>query len=415
MKIEIISIGDELLIGQTVNTNASWIGEQLINIGIQLQWVTTVGDSAERLKQALHIAESRSDVILLTGGLGPTHDDVTKTIVCEYFDSQLVVNEEVLQRVKERFRKRGYTMAKVNEEQARVPHNADIMMNDLGTAPGMIFRQHDKTVFVMPGVPREMQSMMTSYVLPELKQKLNGKVILVKNLMTTGVPESTLYEQLDNLQKVEELAHIAFLPNLYGVKLRLMTRGDSKQEAQDKLDRAEQLIRDKISASIYSEGEVALEEVVATLLSERHETLAIAESCTGGMVSNKVTNISGSSQFFECGLITYSNAAKIELLGVPRQLIETHGAVSEPVARSMAERVREVAGTTYGLSVTGIAGPTGGTAEKPVGLVFVGYADDNGSSVERHTFANDRVGNKQRSTQAVLNLLRKKMIERNNG
>ncbi len=415
MKIEVISIGDELLIGQTVNTNAAWIGEQLINIGAQLQWVTTVGDSAERLKEALEIAESRCDVVLLTGGLGPTHDDVTKNIVCDYFDSRLVLNEEVLELIKERFRKRGFEMAKVNEEQAEVPHNADIMKNELGTAPGMIFRRNNKTVFVMPGVPREMKAMMRNYVLPEIKTNLNGQVVLVKNFMTTSVPESTLYEQINNLKEIEKEAQIAFLPNLYGVKLRLMVSADSEEKAQEKLSRAETMLREKIQASIYSEGEVALEETLAKLLTERGETLAIAESCTGGLVSNKLTNIPGSSNFFDRSVISYSNAAKIDMLGVPQQLIEQHGAVSEQVAKSMAEKVREISGTTYGLSITGIAGPSGGTPEKPVGLVYVGYADESGTLVERHTFANDRIGNKERSVQAVLNLLRKKIIERNNG
>ncbi len=415
MNIEVISIGDELLIGQTVNTNASWIGEQLINIGVQLAWVTTVGDSEENVRHALDIAESRSDVVLLTGGLGPTHDDVTKKIVCDYFDCNLVRNEEVLEKVKERFRKRGFDMAKVNEDQALVPDNADVMMNELGTAPGMIFRRNGKTVFVMPGVPREMKALVTNYVLPEIRKNLGGNVIRIKNLMTTGVPESTLYEQLDNLQDIEKEAKIAFLPNLYGIKLRLMVSAESETQAQEKLSRAEALLREKINTAIYSEGEVALEETIAQLLTDRGETLAVAESCTGGLVSNKLTDIPGSSTYFDRGIISYSNAAKIEMLGVPQELIEKYGAVSEPVAKSMAEQVRNISGTTYGISITGIAGPSGGTPEKPVGLVYVAYADESKTKVERHTFANDRLGNKERSTQAVLNLLRKQILERNNG
>ena len=412
MHVEVISVGDELLIGQTVNTNASWIGEQLINIGVHLEWVTTVGDSEERLSQALRIAESRADVVLITGGLGPTHDDVTKKVVADYFESQLVMNQEILEHVKERFRRRGFDMARVNEGQALVPDKAEIMRNELGTAPGMIFRRNGASVFVMPGVPREMKGMMKNYVLPMLKKQAGGLAVRIKNLMTTAVPESTLYERLDNLNEIEKYVHVAFLPNLFGVKIRLMAKADSENEAVDKLQRAEKLVRDKINRDIFADEQVSLEEAIAKLLIERGETLAVAESCTGGMISNRLTNISGSSQFFERGVISYSNDAKIQMLGVPEKLIKADGAVSAEVARTMAEGVRNLASTDYGMSVTGIAGPTGGTAEKPVGLVYVGYADARGSSVEKHTFANDRIGNKQRSVQAALNLLRKNILSK---
>lgn len=410
MTVEIISIGDELLIGQTVNTNATWMGGQLVNIGIQPEWATTVGDSRENMLSALRIAESRADVVLITGGLGPTHDDITKQVVTDYFGGTLVLNNEILEQVRERFRRRGIEMAQVNEEQAMVPNNAEIMRNEKGTAPGMIFRRDGRSFYVMPGVPFEMKDMMSRYVLPELKKRLSGQAIRIRNLMTTGVAESTLFAQLDNLPEILKLAQIAFLPNLFGVKIRVMVMAASAETADDLLLRAEAMVKEKISGSIYAEEDIPLEVAVARLLVERGETLAVAESCTGGMVSNLLTDIPGSSHFFEHGLITYSNRAKIELLGIPLLVIEQHGAVSAETAVAMAEGVRRAAGTDYGVAITGIAGPGGGTAEKPVGLVFVACSDKNGSVCERHVFIHDRIGNKQRSTQAVLNLLRKRIL-----
>jgi nicotinamide-nucleotide amidase len=410
MRVEIICIGDELLIGQTVNTNAAWMGEQLVNIGVQPEWTTTVGDSRENMLSALRIAESRADEVLITGGLGPTHDDITKEVVTDYFGGTLVLNREILENIRERLRRRGIEMAKVNEDQALVPDNAQIMENVKGTAPGMIFRRNGKSFFVMPGVPFEMKDMMTRYILPELKQRLSGRAIRIRNFMTTGVAESTLFTQLDNLPEILKLAQVAFLPSLFGVKICLMATAASAETADDLLQRAEAMVKDKIGGSIYAEDDVPLEVAVARLLLERKATLSVAESCTGGMVGNLLTNIPGSSNFFERGLITYSNRAKIELLGVPPQVIEQHGAVSAETAVAMAEGVRRVAGTDYGISVTGIAGPDGGTAEKPVGLVYVACADQNRSICERHLFANDRIGNKQRSTTAVLNLLRRTIL-----
>lgn len=410
MKIEIISIGDELLIGQTVNTNLAWMGEQLVNIGVQPGWATTVGDAHENLLTALRIAESRADSVLITGGLGPTHDDITKYAVTEYFGGVLVKNDEVLARVRERFRRRGIEMAKVNEEQAMVPDNAQIMPNEKGTAPGMIFRKDGKSFYVMPGVPFEMKDMMTRYVLPELQKRLGGESIRIRNLMTTGVAESTLFARLDNLPEIVKLVQVAFLPNLFGVKIRLLAKAETAAAAEERVRLAETMARAKIGDAVYADEDIPLEVAVARLLVERGQKLAVAESCTGGLVGNLFTNIAGSSAFFERGLITYSNRAKIELLGVSEDVIARHGAVSAETAGAMAAGVRRTAGTTYGIAITGIAGPSGGTPEKPVGLVFVACADADGVMVERHTFVDDRLGNKQRAAQAVINLLRKKML-----
>ncbi|RPI02279.1 MAG: competence/damage-inducible protein A [Calditrichaeota bacterium] len=409
--VEIISIGDELLIGQTINSNAAWMGERLLEIGIHLNWVTTVGDDRDRILQALRIAESRADVILVTGGLGPTHDDITKHVLCEHYGAKLVFNQQIYDQVFERFQKRGITMAKVNADQAMVPDIAHIMPNKLGTAPGMMFRKGPKCCYVMPGVPFEMKAMMIDQVLPELKSASGSSTILVHHFMTTGVAESTLFEMLDNLPAIQQSVDVAFLPSLFGVKLRLMAKAESPAAAEKRLAEGVTRVREKVGKFIYADEDRSLEAIVAELLTHRQETVAVAESCTGGMVANMLTNIPGSSHFFNRGIVCYSNQSKIELLNVPESMILQHGAVSSAVALAMAKGMRQMAQTDYGLALTGIAGPDGGTAEKPVGLVFIACADHQGAVYERHQFANDRLGNKQRAAQAALNLLRKKILE----
>ncbi len=410
MNIEIISIGDELLIGQTVNTNASWMGDQLLNIGIQVKWVTTIGDDRSHLIDALKTAESRADSILVTGGLGPTHDDITKTVMTEYFNDELILSEKLLEQVKERFRKRNVPMVKVNEEQALVPKSAEIIENKLGTAAGMVFTRNEKRFYVLPGVPREMKGMMQSFILDDIRKRTTGTFKVRKTLATTGIPESTLFEKIGNVGEIENLAKIAFLPNLSGVKIRMISEAGTESKALELLQQAEIMLRKNIEAFIYAENDMPLEDALAQLLTEKEQTLAIAESCTGGLIANKFTNISGSSVFLLGGVVSYSNQAKMDILGVPPELIEKHGAVSAEVAQAMAKGARERFGADYAVSTTGIAGPTGGTDEKPVGLVYVGYADANGTTFKKRTFFNDRLGNKERFSQVALDLLRKKIL-----
>ncbi len=409
--IEIISVGNELLIGQTVNTNAGWIGKQLLEAGLYVNWVTTVGDVADHLEQALEAAAGRADVCIITGGLGPTHDDITKNVVSGFFNTKLVMDEDILAGIKQRFKKRRIPMAEVNEEQALVPENAKIFQNDVGTAPGMMFRKDGRRTFVLPGVPHEMKSMMVRDVLPEIKNLASGK-IGIEIIKTTGIAESTLFEKISRLSDIEQLASVAFLPGLGGVKIRLMAQGKTKEAAQDKLDRALEILWPDIGEFVYSREDKALENVIAEILTEKKLTLAVAESCTGGLMCHRLTNIPGSSDFFERGVISYSNKSKQEILGVPEALLVEHGAVSAAVARAMAEGVRERAGTDFGLATTGIAGPGGGTEKKPVGLVFIGYADDRESIGVQHNYANDRTGNKERFAQAAFDLLGKKLRDR---
>lgn len=408
MDIEILSIGDELLSGQTVNSNAAWMGQQLVEIGITPHWVTTVGDVAAHCHHALKEATRRADVILLTGGLGPTHDDITKKVVSDFFGSKLVRNEDWLKAIKKRFERRNIPMAKINEEQAMVPEKADIISNPLGTAPGMVFRTDKVVCYVMPGVPHEMHHMMRSFVLPELKKRTDH-FIRMRTLRTTGIPESTLYEKMGDIESIG--AKVAFLPGLDGVKIRLTVESDSENDADQQLEQAADQVRKRAGNFVYTEEDMPLEEVIAELLLKHGKTVAVAESCTGGLVANKLTNISGSSGYFMQGVIAYSNQAKMNVLDVSETILKEHGAVSKPVAAAMARGVKSWAGTDYGLSTTGIAGPTGGTDEKPVGLVYIGFSDGVHTVVEEHRFANDRFGNKKRAAQAVLNLFRKKILD----
>jgi nicotinamide-nucleotide amidase len=409
MRVELISIGDELLLGYTQNTNATWMCEQLVTVGLQANWITAVGDVEADIVEALKNASTRADIILVTGGLGPTHDDVTKNASCRFFESSLGLDERVLNQIKERFRRRGIPMASVNKVQAMVPDKAEIIENSQGTAPGMIFRAGTRHYYFMPGVPHEMQGMMMERILPELAQKNDQQIIMCRFFYTSGIPESTLYEKIGDIQEIQKYVRVAFLPGLGGVKIRLLAKAATRTEAMQMLDTSEKIIKPRISSYVYSQEYELLEKVVASLLADNKKTLAVAESCTGGLICHKLTGIPGSSQFFERGIVAYSNEAKYDLLGVQMNMIREHGAVSPEVACEMAAGVRRAAQSDYGLSTTGIAGPAGGTPKKPVGLVYIGYSDCNETIYEKHVYLVDRMGNKERAAQAALNLLRKKI------
>lgn len=407
MNAEIISIGDELIIGQTVNTNASFIAGGLTNIGITVDWVTTVGDNAEYLHTALDIAMNRCNLILATGGLGPTHDDISKKIIAEYFNSGFVHSPEVMGHIKTMFAKRNIKMSKVNDEQALVPEKAKIITNPVGTAPGMLFEKEGKKCFVLPGVPYEMRIICEETIFPMLQN--SDRFYAQKSIKTTGVAESILFEKLGDIAKLEKLAKLAFLPKPTGVELRISVHDADRAAGQKKLAQAQEMIENKVGQYIFAYDNETLEDIIARLLTESGRTIAVAESCTGGLLANKLTNVSGSSAYFERGVVTYSNQAKMSLLGVPENTLETHGAVSAETAEAMAAGIRRLAGTDFGVSTTGIAGPTGGTTEKPVGLVYIGFADSTRTFSKRFVFSRDRLTNKERTVQAVLNILRKEL------
>lgn len=404
MIAEIISIGDELLIGHTVNSNAAYLGKGLTTLGIDVNWVTTVGDDAAELHAAFARALERSEVVIATGGLGPTHDDITKHVAADFFESEFVFKPEIVERLKRAFEKRGLPWSTVNENQGQVPEKAELLHNPVGTAPGLLFKQNGKRCFILPGVPSEMRAICEETVFPMLRT--SGQRIVIKTIRTTGIAESVLFERLGDVKKIEENVKVAFLPKRAGVDVRLTARGRDPEACQQKIGETVALVLERAGDFVYGFDDEEMEDVVAGLMTERKKKVAVAESCTGGLVSNKLTNISGSSSYFERGIIAYSNEAKMQILGVPEATLIEHGAVSPETAVAMAEGVRRISGADYGVSTTGIAGPTGGTKEKPVGLVFIGMATTERSYSQRFLFTKDRLFNKARFAQAALNMLR---------
>ncbi len=411
MKSEIITIGDELLIGQVVNTNQAYIAEQLNRIGIPVDRMTTVGDGMEGILSAFNAAWSRNDVVIVTGGLGPTHDDVTKKAVCTFFHTGLVSNDGVRKQIESLLKKRNLSWSPSSEEQTLVPETATILPNPVGSAAGMLFEENNKRFFVLPGVPYEMKAIIDQSVIPILARNVVGSVIRHLTLRTTGISESLLASQLGNIDELIEGATLAFLPSPVGVRLRISVHDQDEATADRRIGEIEGRIRAKVQKYIYGADDEELEEVVGRILREKGLTLAVAESCTGGMIADRITNVSGSSDYFERGVIAYSNKSKTSLLGVSEELIARHGAVSKEVAEAMAVGIRKIAGTDIGISTTGIAGPTGGTTEKPVGLVWIGYSDANGTLALKLNLGDHRLRTKERATQAALELVRRKILK----
>ena len=414
MNAEVISIGDELLIGQVINTNQAFIAEKLNSIGISVGRMTTVGDDENAILQSFSEALATHDLVLVTGGLGPTHDDITRTVVCKFFGTDLVVNEEALERVKGFFEKRGLLPKKINEDQALVPRSCTVIQNHHGTAPGFLFERNGHHLVAMPGVPFEMKAMVEGFVLPFFAHKASGLVIQHRTLKTTGIGESFLAEQIGDVSTLfgpDDGVTLAFLPGPTGTRLRITVRAKSAEDARKKSQLVEQRLRSKVGKYVYGIDEEELEQVVGKLLQERRLTLSVAESCTGGLIADRITNVSGSSNYFQRSYVTYSNESKIADLGIPSALILRHGAVSGEVAEAMAACARMKSNTDIGLSTTGIAGPSGGSKEKPVGLVWIGYSDRAGTLALRFNFGDDRRRTKERAAQAALELLRRKLLK----
>jgi len=412
MKAEIITIGDEILSGQTLNTNAAFIGEILFKHHIDLLGAVVVGDKEDAILEAFRKAFANNDLVIVTGGLGPTHDDITLECIVKFFNTELVKSEEVLKDIKNVFEKRSRIVTPANEAQALVPKNADIIRNHFGTAPGTWIEKDDKIFISMPGVPFEMKEMMTGYIIPRLtEEKLESqKNKITKSLLTTGIPESYIFERLGNIHELLKDSSMAFLPSQFGVRLRITVDGENDDDVKNKLSFIEQQIRAKVGQYIYGTDSDTLEGVVGKLLSERDLTIAVAESCTGGLISSRLTNIPGSSNYFERGIIAYSNGAKVEHLKIDENMIDQYGSVSMEVARLMAEGVKAVSGTDIGLAVTGILGPSGATFNKPIGLVYIGYCDNKICTAREFRFGDDRILNKDRTSQAALDMLRRNLL-----
>jgi nicotinamide-nucleotide amidase len=410
MNAYVITIGDEILIGQVMNTNAAFIGEKLASIGVSVDYMSVVGDDMDTIVAEFKRAAEAADVVMVTGGLGPTHDDVTRIAVCRFFDTDLVTSEEVRTNIDTYLKRRNYAWTRAAEDQARVPRKAVPIPNRHGTAPGMWFDENGTIFAIMPGVPYEMTAMVEDFILPRLSKRVYGHILRHRVLKTTGIPESFLAEKLGDIKALTDGARLAFLPSPRGVRLRITVRAESVEAADVLLDAVERRIREKAGKYIYAVGEVDLEATIAELLIEKRFTLAVAESCTGGLIGDRLTNIPGSSAFLLADIVAYSNAAKTAYLGVPDETIAAHGAVSKAAATAMAEGVRTTAGADIGLAVTGIAGPSGGSEEKPVGLVWIACSDRSGTIAIKFKFGDERVRVKERASQAALELLRRRIL-----
>jgi nicotinamide-nucleotide amidase len=412
MKVQIINIGDEILIGDTINTNAALISTELVKNHFEVTKVSVIGDDEEKIISEFEDALNKNDAVIVTGGLGPTHDDITKKCICKFYNSKLIMNEEILKDLKDFFEKRGRKLTKVNQMQAMIPDVAEVIKNNYGTAPGLWINKENKILISLPGVPHEMKALIEQNVIPRLLLMggNNLRFRKVKNLLTTGIPESYLYERLGNLDELLMGAKLAFLPNQYGVKMRITVEENDEEKTINKLSGIEQKIRSLVGRFIYGSENITLEEVVGRLLKERNLTLSVAESCTGGLICSRITDVEGSSEYFERGIISYSNAAKVEILKVNEDFITEFGAVSEIIAKQMAEGVRAISGTEIGLSTTGIMGPTGATPEKQIGLVYIGICDDKICIAQKFQFGDNRILNKERTSQAALELLRRHLL-----
>lgn len=411
MRAEIISIGNELLIGDTVNTNASWMGAFMTEHGFEVSRVYTISDNIIQIKQSIVSSMSESDIVLVTGGLGPTHDDMTKRAVAELYNMKMRTDNEVLAFVQDYFARRNIPFSHSNFGQAEVPEDCEVLFNNSGTAPGMWFNVDGKYLAVMPGVPHEMQYLMQNKVAPKLHQVFGHVThIYSRYIKTAGIGESTLSDNvLGNLDSfLKDGVSLAFLPMAGGVTLRLNGTGSTKSKAEQSVVPLADFIHKNAFEFIIGEGkELTVSEVVGQLLIKSGQTLAVAESCTGGMIANEITHIAGCSAYFVGGIVAYSNSVKINELSVLADDIETHGAVSKQVALQMAKNVAIKLGTDIGVSTTGIAGPDGGSIEKPVGTTWIGYWDKNQHFAIKASFTKDRIINKERTTRTVLELVRR--------
>jgi len=371
MICEILSVGTELLLGDILNTNSQYLNRRLADLGISVYFNTTVGDNPQRLKKALEIAFSRSDMVIATGGLGPTKDDLTKEVSAEFFGKKLILHEESLNRIKEFFEKRGLPLTEGNIKQAYIIEGSKVIPNDWGTAPGIIYENNGKILILLPGPPREMIPMFETYVVPYLLT-LSSETIQSKVLRVCGLGESFMEERIKDLIENQTNPTIAPYAKEGEAILRITAKAKSKEEAEKLIEEVEKEIRKRLGDFIYGEGDITLEEVVVKLLIEKGITIAVAESCTGGMISARIVNVPGVSKVFKEGIIAYSNESKIKRLNISEETLKKYGAVSKECALEMARNVALISGADIGLSSTGIAGPEGGTFDKPVGLVYLG-------------------------------------------
>ncbi|MDO8462579.1 MAG: competence/damage-inducible protein A [Deltaproteobacteria bacterium] len=410
MKIEVITIGDEILSGNIVDTNFAWLGEKLWSAGYQLHWHSSVRDEPEDITKALLAAVGRSDVALVTGGLGPTTDDITLEVAAKAFGLPLILQPTALRMIEERFQKIGRVMTPNNKKQALLPKGSTMISNSVGTAPGCQLTFKKTEFFFVPGVPREMKEQFQETIFPWIEKNDKEKRKFVQKVLRCfGKPEATIGQELEGINLTGiDLAYRVSFPEIL---LKISAWGKTTTTIAKRVEEVEKEIRKRLGVIVYGEGEESFAAVVGQLLAAKKKTVAVAESCTGGFLASLITDVPGSSNYFERGVVSYSNESKSDLLKVPPALIQTFGAVSSEVASAMAIGIRKSSGATYGIGITGIAGPEGGSAEKPVGTVFIGLSTPEGTETKEFHFPTHRDWFKRVAAFMALDLLRRHLLK----
>lgn len=408
MKAIILNIGDELLIGQVTNFNASWMAEQLNIIGVDVIRINVISDREEEIVFALNEAMKSADLILLTGGLGPTKDDITKNTLCTYFNTQLVFDENTYKNIEDLFRSRGFAMTETNRKQAEVPANCKVILNTEGTAPGMWFEKDKRIIIATPGVPFELKTMMSNYILPEIEARAGDETIVHRTILTQGVGESFLADMISDWENnLPSFIRLAYLPSPGLVRLRLTARGTDKNVLTKEIDKEIENLKKIIGEYIFGYDTETLELIIGKLLIAQKKTVVTAESCTGGAIAQRITTVAGSSAYYKGSVIAYSNEVKENILNVKPETLANHGAVSEETVKEMTSNVRVKLNADYSIAISGIAGPDGGTPEKPVGMVWIAVSSANNTIAKKFQFGNNRLVNIDRAVVTALNQLRK--------
>lgn len=419
MKAVILTIGDEILIGQVVNTNAQFISKKLFSAGIAVDRVISLGDDEKEIIKEFRIAYKKYNIIVVTGGLGPTHDDITKACIVKFFKSKLVQDKDVLKHIRQIYSRRKIALNDSQVLQAMVPDAAIALHNKMGTAPGILIDKGGKVFCAMPGVPYEMEYITAHGLVPYIKKKYSGNklknILVQKTLHTIGIAESRLSQRLGDINRITRSGKnynvkLAFLPSFFEVRLRITIEAPNIKTADSLLKESVKIIKEKAASYIYSYDESPLQKVVGDILRKKKLWLSVAESCTGGLIASKITDIAGSSDYFLEGLVTYSDKAKMNLLGVKPATIKKYGAVSGQTALEMAAGIRKRSGTDVSVSVTGIAGPSGARAGKPVGLVWIGYSDKKKTFAKKFIFTKERFRNKEIMSKMALEILRRQLL-----
>lgn len=411
MNAEIITIGDEIVTGHTVDTNSAFIAQQLAGIGLDVKYLSTVGDSLEQMVEAFRLALKRARVVITTGGLGPTDDDVTKKAIVKVFKRHLIFHEDVLEDIRARYAERGIEMPAINQNQALLPQGATFFANKFGSAVGICIAENDRVFVALPGIPAEMKQILIDDVIPYLEGIRTGPTLKVIKLRTTGIIESRLAEMIAPQLRLDTGVKLAYLPSYGGVDLRIIATGENDDKAAEKTQKLVRYLESVCGRYIYGRDDDALERVVGQLLKDNDKTLAVAESCTAGQLGMLITSVPGSSAYFLGGIVAYCNDVKENQLSVDHGIIEQHGAVSEQCAKAMAEGCRKLLNSDYALSITGIAGPEGGTEQKPVGTTFIGLSSVHNTYAREFNFGTHRESNRARASYAALELLRREILD----